>query len=75
MFETWVASQNPCNLEIVTALGTVNSFGQFSDTYFANNIDAKCAYEGEQSYQLSTANYLTIKRELWRFDTSGVHRR
>ena len=62
---------------MTTGSGTVNSSGQFVDSYWDDVegiANPACTYEGEQSYVLSTASFLTVHRQRWRFDTTGIHR-
>jgi len=55
--------------------GSVNTNGQFLDTYYSPIRDPACVVHLDQKYRLTTANLITIHEiHYWRFDTSGIWR-
>lgn len=71
--EDWQASSNPCELNIDTGLsGSVNSYGQFLDTYYSGITNPACTLLADQSYTLDKAGYARIHEQTWRFDNTGV---
>ncbi len=65
---------NPCNYEIQKAVGSVNSSGQFLDTYYSAITDPACAVLATQEYRLSTSANQMILQQTWRWDNTGIWR-
>jgi hypothetical protein len=54
--------------------GSVNTYGQFLDTYYSGITGPTCSVTAQQSYTLSTAGYARVHEQTWRFDNTGVWR-
>jgi hypothetical protein len=69
-----ITLSNPCNYQMDQGVfGSVNTNGQFPDTYYSRVTDPSCAMMSVQRHILDKA-YQVINEQTWRHDNTGVWR-